>query len=198
MTDDIEINAYLFTGYEGKKTGKIFIGIDPGKSGAVAALKEDGAVDLCTLIPIAGNYIDAATLSDIIYERYAYCNVVACLEKVSAMPGQGVSSTFNFGVSYGIIMGVLSSMTIPYYLVTPQAWRKDVLVGLPKQAKVKGQKKTDAERSQDRQVIKQATIDYCRRAWPELSLLASPRSKKPHDGMADALCIAKYALNHYR
>lgn len=179
-------------------TRKIFIGIDPGNKGGIAALGEDGAIDLCIIMPVAGKYIDPAALADIVYMRYSSCNVVACLEKVSAMPGQGVSSTFTFGISYGIIMGVLAAMTIPYHLVTPQTWRKEVLVGLPHKAKQVGKVRTPLDKARDKKAIKQAAIDYCRRTWPEQSLLPTKRCTKPHDGMADALCIAEYALRHYK
>ena len=59
----------------------------------------------------------------------------AFIEQVGAMPGQGVSSMFNFGHSAGTVMGVISAIGIPYTLVTPQAWKKRAgLIGLDKDA----------------------------------------------------------------
>jgi crossover junction endodeoxyribonuclease RuvC len=84
---------------------------------------------------------------------------------------------FKFGFVTGVMHGIISTLAIPLYLVTPQAWKKKILAGTAKD--------------------KDAAIDYCRRVYPDVSLLATERSRKPHDGMADALCIARYAQETY-
>lgn len=162
----------------------IYIGIDPGQAGGIAVMT--GSTGQMSVIPtpLAGKDIDVGRLAEWLYDRVDYMDEVdpvAYLEKVSAMPKQGVASTFKFGTNYGIIIGVLGTIQIPYYLVTPQAWKKDVLMGLPWKNN------------------KLAAVDYCRRAYPDISLLATPRSYVAHSGMADALCIAVYAsLKHKR
>ncbi len=101
--------------------------------------------------------------------RYHPC--ICCLEKVGARPGQGVVSMFNFGQSVGYIKGVLEAFRIPYQEITPQKWKKEF--GLNSD--------------------KAASAEVCRKLFPEISLMATERSKKPHDGMAEALLMAEYA-----
>jgi crossover junction endodeoxyribonuclease RuvC len=102
---------------------------------------------------------------------------ICYIEKVSAMPKQGVTSMFNFGFSTGAIHGIVATLGIPRYLVTPQRWKNNILVGTKKD--------------------KEAAIDYCRRAFPSVTLLATEKSRKPHSGMADAICIALYAYHFH-
>lgn len=158
---------------------KISIGIDPGAKGGIAMISP--YTIMAFAMPMAGKDVDAGKLAAILRgwtQQSLYAsqreNLLAMvyLEKVHAMPGQGVSSMFKFGESFGIIKGVLGTLAIPYELVTPQAWKKRVLEGTDKS--------------------KEAAIDYCRRKYPQVSLLATERSRKPHSGMADALCIATY------
>ncbi len=150
-----------------------YIGIDPGKSGGIAIISEVG-VEAITPMIIAGKDIDLAAMADWLENSISDEYAIACIEKVSAMPKQGVTSMFSFGFSTGAIHGILATMSIPRHLITPQAWKKSVLAGTKKD--------------------KNAAVDYCRRLYPDISLLATERSRKPHSGMADALCIARYAL----
>jgi len=152
----------------------VTIGIDPGQSGGLAIIDTRLSEPRVVPMPLAGKSVDWA---EVAYWLRLFApatrSAVAYVEKVSAMPKQGVSSTFKFGCNVGGIHGVLGALGIPMALVTPQAWKKRVLAGTAKD--------------------KAAAIDYCRRRWPHVSLLATERSRKPHDGMADALCIARYA-----
>jgi crossover junction endodeoxyribonuclease RuvC len=132
-------------------------------------------------MPLAGSDVDFGFIADVLYNRYIETSpqvvCVAYVEKVGAMPKQGVTSMFNFGFVTGGVHGVLAAFAIPRYSVPPTEWKNVVLKGTTKD--------------------KDAAVEYCRMAWPETNLLATPRSKKPHSGMADALCIAKYAqLTH--
>jgi crossover junction endodeoxyribonuclease RuvC len=108
------------------------IGIDPGISGAISvfdwytkSLLE--VYDMPTLEVDSGKtkkrHISAVTLRDIL-EIYPDSHVV--MEKVGAMPGQGVSSMFNFGRSAGIIEGVVAALRMSSTYVTPQQWTKAV------------------------------------------------------------------------
>ena len=93
----------------------IYIGIDPGKKGAMAVICEGG------LVSITPFYQDA-------YKsllRAVNGPSVACLEHVGAMPGQGVTSMFHFGENFGYIKGLLEAFEIPYELVRPQKWKKE-------------------------------------------------------------------------
>lgn len=141
----------------------IYIGIDPGKNGAMAII--DG--DAIRLVPFSdGEYIRQLFILHHNREE-AFC----ALERVGAMPGQGVTSMFNFGRNYGFIQGLLSAHCIPYELVTPQKWKKAL--------GVTGDKNS--------------SIAVCKRLFPGVSLKRTERCAKEHDGMAEALLLAEYA-----
>jgi crossover junction endodeoxyribonuclease RuvC len=108
------------------------IGIDPGISGAISrfdwftqSLLE--VIDMPTLEVDSGKtkkrHISAAGLRDILL---CHPNSHVVIEKVGAMPGQGVTSMFNFGRSAGIIEGVVAALQRPYTYVTPATWTKAV------------------------------------------------------------------------
>ncbi|PWM20106.1 MAG: hypothetical protein DBX49_01255 [Clostridia bacterium] len=96
---------------------------------------------------------------------------VCCLEHVGSMPKQGVTSTFNFGQNFGWIQGVLQALGIPFELVRPLKWKKEFSV------------------TQD----KNTSVAVCQRLFPEISLLPTPRCRKPDDNLAEALLMAEYA-----
>ena len=141
---------------------KTYIGIDPGKSGALALLTEDGQ---CTVAPFQESAYTA------ILKAASGPSSVCCLEKVGAMPGQGVVSMFNFGHNLGYIEGLLQAFDIPYQLVPPQTWKKEFCVTSDKNT----------------------SIEVCRKLFPHVCLLPTSRSRKPSDGMAEAMLLAEYA-----
>lgn len=111
-----------------------------------------------------------------IFEMYQGTNCLCFIEKVHSMPKQGVSSTFTFGMNYGKILGMLIGFRIPFELITPQKWKKKfTLIG----------------------VDKNASIQKCKELYPNVSLLATERSRKENDGMAEALLIATAAKRYY-
>lgn len=144
----------------------IYIGIDPGTSGALAMISESRAAKVIPWSPEA--YRDALAGVSLANE-YA----VACLEKVGAMPGQGVTGMFNFGKNYGHIIGLLEANGIPYELVHPRKWQKEFSV-------------TD----------KNSSLEICKRLFPLISLKRNKKCKKDDNGMSDALLMAEYARRH--
>jgi crossover junction endodeoxyribonuclease RuvC len=101
--------------------GNCILGIDPGISGAIAFYFPDHPERISVEdMPIVAGEVDAVTLAKRIS---AMAPDVAILERVNAMPGQGVSSTFKFGRSYGVVIGVIGAATIPLHLVTPAKWK---------------------------------------------------------------------------
>lgn len=142
------------------------VGIDPGKSGALVAI--GGNIEGLKMPLSATNDIDCRTVRDFLI---IHNPALVVIEKVGAMPGQGVKSMFSFGEAYGAVRAIVDAMEIPYMLVTPQAWKKKVLAGTKKE-------KADA-------------IDYCRRRFPSLDLIPG-KCRTPQDGLADAACIAEY------
>lgn len=104
----------------------IYIGIDPGLSGAVAWLTPQGPFvkDIPIVLKGSGfvkNEVDAAGLIRMLDFPGEYH---AMLERVNAMPGQGVSSMFSMGDSFGVIRCALAAASIPHEYITPHAWKR--------------------------------------------------------------------------
>lgn len=156
----------------------IFIGIDPGKSGGIAVISslDNTQIDVFPM-PIAGNEIDMHAIYVRLKKHCLGYPMAGYIEKVGAMPKQGVTSMFSFGFTTGALHAILACLEIPRYIVTPQEWKKEILIGTAKD--------------------KAAAIEYCIKAYPGVNLLATERSKVCHDGMADALCIATYAKKQF-
>lgn len=100
-----------------------FIGIDPGKSGGISVIRTDGSVWSLTPMPTTERDVFNA-LSPYGMGLGQPIDVRAIIEKVHAMPKQGVSSTFTFGRGYGFLRGCLIALGIPFDEVTPQRWMK--------------------------------------------------------------------------
>lgn len=141
----------------------IYIGIDPGKKGAMAVIF--GGMDEVVLVPF-----DEREYTNIL-RNVAGQTVKVCLEHVGAMPGQGVVSMFHFGENFGYIRGILSSFEISYELVRPQKWKKEFSIS----------------------GNKNRSIEVCKRLFPAISLRRTDRCRKDDDGMAEALLMAEYA-----
>jgi hypothetical protein len=112
-------------------TAYCFLGVDPGISGAVAfyfpiAPDRVAVEDL----PVVDGFIDAANFALRLEQLRPD---VAIIERVGAMPKQGVSSTFKFGASYGAIGGVIAALKIPTHFVSPTKWKKHFALGSDKE-----------------------------------------------------------------
>lgn len=104
----------------------MIISIDPGISGCVSVLGNNGELIDWIAMPVlkvgSKNRVNAAALSAWVAN---YSDSRKCfIEKVGAMPGQGVSSMFSFGHSAGVIEGVVAGLMIPIEFITPQCWKK--------------------------------------------------------------------------
>ena len=93
---------------------RVYIGIDPGKDGAMAVLYPDGV----HVVPFDRSAYVGMMVKLSVYDRRCV------LEHVGAMPGQGSVSMFHFGENFGWIQGLLDSYHVPYELVRPQKWKK--------------------------------------------------------------------------
>ena len=152
----------------------IYLGIDPGLSGALAVLDKDGEIidifDMPTLEVISGtSKKQRVNPHGIVSELTLFKNipVQAIIEQVNAMPGQGVTSMFSFGRSLGILEGVLAGIQIPYTLVTPVVWKRKMQVNASK----------DGAR------------ELAMRTWPSKADLFK---RKKDDGRAEAALLALY------
>lgn len=102
----------------------VTFGIDPGASGAVAVIAPDGRFLEVLDMPHHDGQVSAPLLADFLQE-WNEDGAEAWLEKVHAMPKQGVSSSFKFGCAYGVVLGVLGGLRIPVHLLTPAAWKRE-------------------------------------------------------------------------
>lgn len=147
----------------------IYIGIDPGKNGGIAVITDT------SYVVHSFSEDNLLNIMDIWEVAFDSVGVKCVLEKVNAMPNQGVVSMFNFGQNYGFIQGVLKAYNIPFELVPPQKWKKEFSCTSDKNT----------------------SIEVCKRLFPNVNLKATDRCKKDHDGMAEALLIAEYGRRHY-
>ena len=152
----------------------IIIGIDPGINGAISVIENKKILevyDTPTMIDGKKNkrQINSAQVTNIIKERLKDGKeVIVVVEHVNAMPGQGVTSMFNFGQSFGVIKGICAALGLPIYFVRPSKWKKHFNL-------IKTNK--DASRTK---VIE---------AYPEIS---SKLHRKKDSNRADAILIALY------
>lgn len=158
---------------------RLYIGIDPGLSGAVAILEGNGQIFSLLDMPListgsAGHTkqkINCAELAFQLSEIIEDFNLFAGVEAVTSRPGQGVASMFSFGHSLGALEGVLSSLGIGYAFVSPASWKRTFsLVGTEK----------DAARTTAIQM------------YPE-----APLNRKKDSGRADAILIARYTMQKF-
>ena len=108
----------------------IIIGIDPGISGAISIVENKKIIevhDTPTMIDgkknkkqVNGSQVTNIIKDNLINEK----EIVVVVEHVNAMPGQGVTSMFNFGQSFGVIKGICSALSLPIYFVRPTKWKK--------------------------------------------------------------------------
>ena len=158
----------------------IIIGIDPGISGAISVIENKKILevyDTPTMIDGKKNkkQINSAQVTNIIKEKLnSDKEVIVVVEHVNAMPGQGVTSMFNFGQSFGILKGICSAMQLPMYFVRPAKWKK--YFNLLNSEK-------DASRT---------------RAIEIFPYFSSQLSKKKDSNKADAILIASFYYETYK
>ena len=105
-------------------------GIDPGLSGAIAVLENEAVIDIIDL-PVMSEgkknkrQLNSAQLSQYMSKNVENLNKTSVVvEQVNAMPGQGVTSMFNFGQTFGAIKGISATLKLPIYFVRPSKWKK--------------------------------------------------------------------------
>lgn len=146
------------------------IGIDPGLTGALAVLSSDGFETVHDLPIIRDNklaWIDGSELQSIILGALQGRTARAVVERVSSMPGQGIASSFQFGVGFGSILSVLQALHLSIELITPSVWKRALNL------------------SKD----KHASLHKARLLFPTAELHLAK-----HDGRAEALLIAHHSI----
>jgi len=160
----------------------LIIGIDPGISGAICFF-EDGQVKEIIDMPVMADgkknkrQINGPQVYNEILKRinkFQKKDIIVVIEQVSAMPGQGVTSMFNFGQSFGVLKGICSAMQLSMFFIRPAKWKK--YFGLIKTEK-------DASRTKVIEI------------FPYIS---SQLSRKKDSNKADSVLIASFFYNTYK
>ncbi len=152
----------------------IIIGVDPGITGAISILENKKVIevyDTPTMIDGKKNkrQVNGSHLTNIIKEIILLKKeTIVVVEHVNAMPGQGVTSMFNFGQSFGVIKGICAALSLPIYFVRPTKWKKHFNLI-----------KTNKEASRTKVI----------EIYPEIS---GKLSRKKDSNKADAILIARY------
>ena len=160
----------------------LIIGIDPGISGSICFFENGKIIDVIEMPTMTEGkknkrQVNGAQVYNEILKRINKSekhNVRVVIEQVSAMPGQGVTSMFNFGQSFGILKGICSAMQLPLYFVRPAKWKK--YFGLINSEK-------DASRT---------------KAIEMFPYYSSNLSKKKDSNKADAILIASFYYETYK
>ena len=160
----------------------LIIGIDPGISGSICFFEDGKIIDVIEMPTMTDGkknkrQVNGSQIYNEILKRINKIekqNIRVIIEQVSAMPGQGVTSMFNFGQSFGILKGICSAMQLPMYFVRPAKWKK--YFGLIKSEK-------DASRT---------------KAIEMFPYFSSQLSKKKDSNKADAILIASFYYETYK
>ena len=147
----------------------IYIGIDPGKTGAMAVINDD--TDEINLYNFEDGYLK-------VLENWECLSsgVVCFLERVHSQPNNGIKAAFSFGENYGYIRGLLEAFYIPYQTVPPQTWKREFSITADKKS----------------------SIECAQRLFPNVDLRRTERCKSAHDGKAEALLICEYGRRHFK
>ena len=160
----------------------LIIGIDPGISGSICFFKDGKILDVVEMPTMTDGkknkrqvngsqiYNEIKKKIDVVSEE----DIRVVIEQVTAMPGQGVTSMFNFGQSFGILKGICSAMRLPMYFVRPAKWKKYFSL-------INSEK--DASRT---------------RAIEIFPYFSSQLSKKKDTNKADAILIASFYYETYK
>ena len=152
----------------------LIFGIDPGVSGAISVLRDGKIIEIYempTMIDGKKNkkQVNGSEVANILIRETSKDKIAkVVVEHVTAMPGQGVTSMFNFGQSFGVLKGVCAALKLPIYFVRPVKWKK--YFNLIKTNK-------DASRTKVIEI------------FPYIS---SKISRKKDSNKADSILIAKY------
>ena len=160
----------------------LIIGIDPGISGSICFFQDGKIIDVVEMPTMTEGkknkkQVNGSQIFNEISEKIKKLDkeeIKVIIEQVSAMPGQGVTSMFNFGQSFGILKGICSAMQLPMYFVRPAKWKKYFnLINSEK----------DASRT---------------RAIEIFPYFSSQKKKKKDSNKADAILIASFYYETYK
>ncbi len=169
----------------------VYIGIDNGTSGAIAAIDESGVLDVVSMpIVVVGDstFIDATVVKSwlLAFRSVSTTPLRVTFEQGSKQPKFGTKGNFANGYSFGVIKTILelgaNDGLLVFQCVNPRTWQKLIFQDL---------------RGVGNGNTKGASIEICRRRWPSVNLVPV-RCRTVHDGWADALCMADYSARTMR
>jgi Holliday junction resolvasome RuvABC endonuclease subunit len=146
------------------------IGIDPGQSGAIAIVTHDGGLFRVLDMPVVDKDVNPSLVAEALRVPDSETwEMRVVIENVHSMPKQGVASSFKFGKSFGIVLGVVAALGCPVELVTPTTWKRAMKV------------------TADKETSRRRAIDL----WPGQAQLFA---RKKDNGRAEAALIARWAV----
>lgn len=160
---------------------KTYIGIDPGAAGFLVAIYSNGHKTFLG-IKDAGWRDVAKWLTEVRMISVGLC--VCCMESVHAVYSSSAKATFSFGETFGVLQGMLIALGVPYHLVPPKTWQKEMWIAEDKVYKSSGGKKTVDN--------KPTSINAARRLFPDVDFRRTPKCSKPDDNKCDAMLICEY------
>lgn len=144
----------------------MILGVDPGISGGLALIRRTGELVFAEPMPVLRNAVPTVDVRELYRLMQGHLVDFAYVERAQAMPRQGVSSAFNYGVIFGSILTAIADLGIGYELVSPAAWKR--AAGL--------------------NADKRESVDRVRQLYPTFPV------KRSEDGIAEAILIARHGL----
>lgn len=169
---------------------KTYIGIDPGSKGFISVIYPDNSKDFVSIAD--NNELSLSRALRRIKER-SNNNVVACMEEIHAIFGSSAKATFSFGQIFGVLKGILVALEIPYHLVPPKTWQKEIWINSDMVVSYKTIKRNGKENKVKDINTKSTSFNASRRLFPDVDLRRSERCKNLDDNKSDSLLIAEYA-----
>ncbi len=167
---------------------RTYIAIDPGSKGFITIRHHDGEYEF---IPLDG--CDFRRLAMRLAMLREETDTFAIMEEVHAIFGSSAKATFSFGEINGLLKGILIMAGIPYQLIQPKQWQKEIWINQDmvvdyKKVIVKGVEQTRKEVN-----TKQTSFNAAKRLFPDIDLRKSERCKNWDDNKVDSLLICEYA-----
>lgn len=173
---------------------KYFIAADPGKKGAIVVIDSNNQI-LTAQTPLVGGEIDTHQISKFLNSFEGDKHAV--IEDVHSIFGVGAKANFQFGRALGILEGIICTLGIPFTKVSPKEWQKEMWQGI-KPIEVPTLKKNKDGSVKYKTDTKATSLICVKRLYPDVNLLPTERSKKPSDGIVDALLMAGYCKRKFQ
>lgn len=159
----------------------IYIGIDPGLDGGIAFVNDDSFVELFKTPVIGGRDYDIQEMKRILTSHFISNTLFCTIENQISMPGQGLTSTLQTGKGFGIWLGLLAGLEVPYQVVGAKQWQAKLFTGISSKLDTKARSEIIAKR-----------------LFPGADFRRSDRARVANDGLTDAACIAEYGRRTYK